>query len=91
MSEEVSATYRGMVIAVPEPDWQPFRQASPAGLARLLTHLVRGADVGYYRKNPCRPKKRKKPPQRRPGDKHVSTHRLLNPHLYPQKKKKKTG
>src|SRR5262249_40169441 len=75
-------------IATSEEDWLPFREASPPSLAALLADLARRVDMGYYSKNPVRPRK-PTPPRSRPrrGDKHVSTHRLLNPHLFPPKKK----
>lgn len=91
VADEVSGTYRGMDIATRQEDWELFREASPKGMAALLAELARRVDMGYYSKNPVRPKKAKTPKQPRKGDKHVSTHRLLNPDLFPAKKKNKKG
>jgi hypothetical protein len=87
MADEISGTYRGMDIATTEEDWEPFRQATARTMADLLRDLARRVDVGYYSKNPVRPKKPATAKASCQGDKHVSTHRLLNPHLFPPKKK----
>lgn len=84
VADEVRGTYRGLDSATQEEDWQPFRQASPPALAELLAELARRVDVRYDRKNRVRPKK-PSPPRPHQGNKHVATHRLLHPDLYPPK------
>jgi hypothetical protein len=81
-AEEVRGTYRGMDIATDEGDWEPLRRATPAAMAGLLRQLARGIELSYYGKNPVRAKGPKTP---RPfkGNRHASTHRLLNPGLFP--------
>lgn len=76
VADEVSGTYRGMAIAVPEEDWAVFRTAGPAELADLLTQLARDLDMNYYRKHRRAPKKPKKSRKSAPR-KHVATARLL--------------
>jgi hypothetical protein len=80
VAAELSGTYRGMAIAVPEEDWAAFRTAGPAELAGMLTQLARGMDLEYYRKHPRGPKKPKKPRKSAPR-KHVATARLLKTDL----------
>jgi Transposase DDE domain len=89
VQDEVRMTYRGLDVATGEQDWAVFRGRTGAALAGLLEELARRADPGYYAKNPVRPKKAKQPRGGCGGDKHVSTHRLLHPELYPQPRKKK--
>jgi hypothetical protein len=91
VADEVSKVYCGMDIATRDEDWEVFRQAKPVTMAGLLAELARRVDIGYYSKNPVRPKKQATPPGPCKGDKHVSTYRLLNPDLYPPKKKGKKG
>ncbi len=77
VTAEVSGTYRGMAIAVPDEDWAVFRTAGPAELAGLLTQLARGMDLNYYRKHTRAPKKPKKSRTSAPR-KHFATARLVN-------------
>jgi Transposase DDE domain len=85
VADELAGTYRGMVIAVPDADWDVFRGADAVTLARLLKEIVTPMRVAYYHKYPSRPKKVPKKPRESAPRKHVSTHRLLNPHLYKKK------
>ena len=86
-AEEVRATYRGMDIATQEEDWKPFQQAGPDTMAGFLRQLARRIDLSYYRKNPVRPKK-PHPPKSSSANRHAATHRLLNPHQFPAKKRR---
>jgi hypothetical protein len=88
LAEEVSGTDRGMDIAVPQQEWTLFAAARPAELAALLQRVVRHADLTYYRKAPAQPKKPRKKRSTCQRAKHVATHRLLYPDLYPAKQKK---
>jgi len=38
--DEISRTYRGMMIAIPEPEGKPFDSIGPEELARLLVALA---------------------------------------------------
>lgn len=82
VAEELAMTYRGMDIAVPQSDWERFRTADARTLADFLKEIVTTMPVAYYRKYPSRPKKESQKPRESAPRKHVSTHRLLHPHLY---------
>lgn len=77
LAEEVSGTYRGMMIALPAEWWEAFRELTLAQMAGLLKELAGRVRLAAFRKHPRGPKK--KPPQRLKDakQKHVSTARLL--------------
>jgi Transposase DDE domain len=77
ISEELSGTYRGMKIAVPEKEWTIWHTMSLAAFARTLCGIARAANLSYYQKHPRGPKK---PPPKRPSaeGQHLATARLLN-------------
>lgn len=78
LSEEVAATYGGMMIAIEPRQWTRSFAALAAGeMATVLLELARHLDVDRYRKRYRSPKKPQ--PPRRGGypHKHVSTARLL--------------
>jgi hypothetical protein len=82
VAEELAGTYRGLDIAVPDAEWDVFRAADAATLARLLQEIVGQMPVAHYHKYPSRPKRGPKKAKERAPRKHVSTHRLLNPDRY---------
>jgi hypothetical protein len=77
LAEEMSATYRGMMIALPPPEWAVFQTLSLAAMAACLldlAHHVRLSAVRKHRRGP------KKPASKLPYDPkhpHVSTARLI--------------
>jgi len=77
LAEEVSGTYRGMMIALPAEQWEVFRELSLSQLAGVLKELAVRVRLAAFRKHPRGPKK--KTPQRSKDarQKHVSTARLL--------------
>jgi hypothetical protein len=77
LAEEVSGTYRGMMIALPAEQWEVFRELSVSQLAAVLKELANRVRLAAFRKHPRGPKKPS--PQRRsdPKKKHVSTARIL--------------
>ena len=75
--DEVSGTYRGMIIALPNAEWEGFGTMSTAAFVAELTRIASHANLAAYRKHPRGPKK---PPPKKMADKqtpHVSTARLL--------------
>jgi IS4 transposase len=80
VAEEVAATYRGMMIAIPEDEWVIFQGMSPQELSPVLKQLAGAVRLSEYRKQPRGPKKPR--PQRQSGAKvkHVSTAKLLLKH-----------
>jgi len=78
LAGEIAATYNGMLIAVPAPQWQRrFEQLTPSALAKVLLHLARKVRADRFLKNIRGPKKPR--PKRISGaqDHHVSTARIL--------------
>jgi hypothetical protein len=77
LSLEIGRTYDGMMIAIPAPHWQLFRELSDRDFAEALGELAASVKLSRYQKHPRGPKK--KPPERTPYEngKHVSTAKLL--------------
>jgi hypothetical protein len=78
LAEDVSSTWRGMMIAIGEPNWaEAFGDLRPKPLADLLVTLAGKVDLLRFQKHPRGPKK--DPPKRSSGkrQKHVATARLL--------------
>lgn len=77
LAEEIGGVYRGMGIAVPAEEWEPFQTMSLRDLARFLVQVARGMNLKRYPKHKRGPKKPKTPRKRAPRQ-HVATARLLN-------------
>ena len=86
LAEEVSATHRGMMIAIPVPQWECFRHFSLAQMALVLLELDRHVRLSAFRKKARKPKtgpkKKRAYNSKRP---HVSTAKQLR-----EKAKKET-
>jgi hypothetical protein len=84
IANEVSRTYGGMMIAIPEEEWVVFARMTVKGFARVLKELAHGVRLETLKKHPRGPKKPvvKKPKNNK--EPHVSTARLLE-------KRKRTG
>jgi hypothetical protein len=77
IANDIVTTYHGMMIAIPEPEWNVFYSMSPAELAAILLALARRVRLQAIRKSPRRPKK-PRPQGKKPARKgHVSTAKLL--------------
>jgi IS4 transposase len=77
IANEITTTYHGMMIAIPEPEWDVFYAMSKADLADILVELAQNVRLQAFRKSPPRPKK-PRPQGKRPARKgHVSTAKLL--------------
>ena len=77
MADEISATYRGMAIAIPDEEWLAFRQITNPKLVRKLKELAANVNLRALRKHPRGPKKpapKRKSSKRHP---HVSTARII--------------
>jgi hypothetical protein len=77
LAEEVSATYRGMMIAIPPPQWQCFRCLTIPELAAVLLELAGKVHVAQFRKHPRGPKKPRPPRQYDTKHPHQATAKLL--------------
>ncbi len=77
LAEEIAGTYRGMMIAIPEPSWGAFSRLTPAQFAKVLKELAAKVDLAKLRKHTRGPKK---PPPRRYRSRqspHVATAKIL--------------
>ena len=77
VADEISATYRGMMIAIEDEHWVVFQHMTPSQLVKVLKKLSANVKLSAFRKHPRGPKK---PQPKRKGSKkhpHVSTARIL--------------
>jgi len=73
LADELSATYRGMLIAISEENWVVFQQMTPHKFSTILKKLAAKMKLYRFQKHPRGPKK---PQPKRKGSKntpHVST------------------
>jgi IS4 transposase len=77
VADEVSGTHRGMMIAIPPPEWQVFRQLTVPELADVLIDLARKVPLARFRKHPRGPKKPRPPRQFDPKHPPQATAKLL--------------
>jgi hypothetical protein len=77
MADEMGGVYRGMMIAVPEPEWQVFAQMRAADFARVLVQLAKRINLERFRKHRRGPKKPKNKKHYDPAHPHVSVARIL--------------
>jgi Transposase DDE domain len=73
---DIQQAHRGMMIALPAPHWERFRDLGAAELAAALRGLARAIDLTRYRKARRGPKKPTDRKAYKNGG-HVSTHKLL--------------
>lgn len=78
MADEVASTHKGMMIAVPPAEWEPFGRLNVPEMAEFLREAASQAWLAKYPRATRGPKKPQ--PRRTSGRKnhHVSTARLLN-------------
>jgi hypothetical protein len=77
IANDIATTYRGMMIAIPAPEWAIFYSMSPADLATLLLELAQKVRLQAIRKSPRRPQK-PRPQGKKPARKgHIATAKLL--------------
>lgn len=77
IAEEVRCTYRGMMMAIPEAEWAPFQQMTPAQLGAELVEMAGHVPLAAFRRHPRGPKKPVPKRTRYVRHTHVSTARLL--------------
>jgi len=73
LANEVATTYHGMMIAIPEVEWDVFYRMSASDMAVTLLDLAKRVNIRAFRKSPRGPKKPR--PERDGNAKqgHVST------------------
>jgi hypothetical protein len=77
VSLEISKTYSGMMIAIPQKHWKVFRGMSIAQLAKVLRELAGRVDLSKYQKHPRGPKQPRPKRTYTGKSNHVSTARIL--------------
>lgn len=77
LADELAGTYRGMMIAIPAPEWVVFRELTTAEVVDVLIQLAQNVRLSAFKKHPRGPKKPR--PKRRwdPHQPHVSTAKLI--------------
>jgi Transposase DDE domain len=90
LADEIAGVYRGMMIAIPPPHWQPFRTLSVKQFAALLRALASRVDMQRLQKAHSGPKKPR--PKKRYNKKHphVSTYRILQARKAAKQRAKKS-
>lgn len=77
LADEISGTYRGMMIAVDDAHWVIFQQMTPGKLARVLKELAANVKLSAFRKHPRGPKKPRPKRKSCKNTPHVSTAKIL--------------
>lgn len=80
LADEISATYRGMMIAIPQQEWQVFNQINLIDLTKILQDLATKVNLALFLSHPRSTKKTKKWVKKtRPTKKpHISTAKILS-------------
>ena len=60
LADEIRATYRGMMIAIPHQDWEVFNQMNLIDLTRILKDLATKVNLAVFLSHPRSTKKTKK-------------------------------
>jgi hypothetical protein len=77
IADEISATFRGMMIALPENEWYYFRTLSVAEYVNFIQGLARQIKLTAYRKHKRGPKKAMPKRKHMKQSPHVSTARII--------------
>ncbi len=77
VANEIATTYKGMMIAIPEPEWGLFSTMTSSKLAETLIDRAQHVRLEAFRNSPTRPRKSRAKPKKSPKKGHVSTAKLL--------------
>jgi len=77
LADELSATYDGMMIAIPDEEWIVFRHYSLSELTEVLRLLSANIRLSRFQKHPRGPKKKQPKRISDPSTPHVSTAQIL--------------
>jgi hypothetical protein len=77
IADEISATYRGMMIALPKDEWQHFRSLSVEEYLNFIRDLAKLVRLSAYRKHKRGPKKPVPKRKHIKQSPHVSTARII--------------
>lgn len=76
--DEIQGTYRGMMIAIPSPQWEIFRTFSLDQMVQILQQLADAVNLKRFLKATRGPKKKREPLIVDSKHRHISTARLLD-------------
>ena len=77
LADEISGTYRGMVIAISEDEWKEFRFLTQRQFISILKKLSKNVKLSRFLKHPRGPKKAAPRRKSDPKHPHVSTAKLI--------------
>ena len=77
LADEISGTYRGMMIAISEDEWKEFRLLTQRQLIAVFKKLSKNVKLSRFLKHPRGPKKPVAKRKSDPKHPHVSTARLI--------------
>jgi IS4 transposase len=77
LADEISATYRGMVIAISQDEWSEFRRLTHGQFIAVLKKLSKNVKLSRFLKHPRGPKKPATKRTSDPKHPHVSTAKLI--------------
>jgi hypothetical protein len=77
IANDIATTYKGMMIAIPEPEWSIFYAMDLMELATIFHELAQRVRLKAFRKSPRGPKKPRPERTGSPKQGHVSTAKLL--------------
>lgn len=77
LADEISATYRGMMIAIEAEEGVIFRKLTQAELVQLLRKFAKKMKLSAFRKHPCGPEKLVAKRKRDSKNPHVTTAKLI--------------
>ena len=77
LADEISGTYRGMMVAIPNEEWLLFRQYSNSKLIKVLKQLAANVKLSAFLKHPRGPKKKAEKRRSDSSHPHVSTARII--------------
>ncbi|HSW39714.1 MAG TPA: hypothetical protein VLL97_09510 [Acidobacteriota bacterium] len=77
LADELSATYRGMMIVIADEEWIVFRRYSMSEIIKILKQLAANIRLSAFQKHPRGPKKKQPKLISDPSTFHVSTARIL--------------
>jgi len=77
IANEISATYRGMMIAIDDAHWVVFRHMPATKLSRILKELAGNIRLSAFKKHPRGPKKPQPKRKSYKNTPHISTAKIL--------------
>ena len=77
VADEISATYRGMMIAIDYDHWIVFQQMTPTQLVKILKALAANVRLSAFQKHPRGPKKPQPKRKSCKNTPHVSTAKII--------------